>query len=109
MSQAPHTVVDRLPLTYASQFLLTLSEDSLWIEASAGRAAGKGDGGNASALPIHSRWAVPWSAARRLATVLNAAIARHDEQAAGVPPSLPTPPATMPTASETAQLPRLEV
>ena len=87
---------------YTSHFLLTISQDCLLLDASAGPMAG--EGGKSSALPIHSRMAVPWSAARRLAAVLNTAIAQYDSQRAGNAPAVP--PLTMP---EAAQLPRLEV
>jgi hypothetical protein len=101
MSNVPRTVVDSLPPLYASHFLLTINEGCLLIEASAGLATG--EAGEGSALPINSRLAVPWSAAQRLATVLNSAIAQHAKATVGS-----ESPATA-GASHAAQLPRLEV
>lgn len=102
MSNVPRTTVDPLPPAYASHFLLTLSEGCLLIEASSGLPAG--DGGKGGELAVHSRLAVPWPAAQRLATVLNTALAQHAMQDPGSDSSAP-PAAT----SHAAQLPRLEV
>lgn len=101
MSNVPRTIVDPLPPVYASHFLLTFNEECLLIESSAGLAACEsGDG----SLPIHSRLAVPWNAAQRLAAVLNSAIAQHAIQENGGD----SPPTTAATP-HAAQLPRLEV
>ena len=102
MSNVPRTVVDSLPPVYASHFLLTINEECVLIESSAGLAAC--DAGDGAALPINCRLAVPWNAAQRLAAVLNSAIAQHAVQEAGGDP--PTTAAAPPYA---AQLPRLEV
>jgi hypothetical protein len=102
MPNVPRTIVDALPPTYASHFLLTLSEGCLLIEASAGLPAG--DGGKSSELPVHCRLAVPWPAAQRLATVLNTALAQHAMQA---PEDKSTPASDTPIHA--AKLPSLEV
>jgi hypothetical protein len=94
--------VDPLPPVYASHFLLTVNEECLLIESSAGPPAG--EAGQAPALPILGRMAVPWPAAQRLAVVLNAALAQHALQGSGGAPSLMTD-----AAPHAAQLPRLEV
>jgi hypothetical protein len=102
MSNPPRTVVDTLPPVYASHFLLTINEGCLLIESSAGLATY--DAGEGGALPINCRLAVPWSAAQRLAAVLNSAIAQRAIQEGGgdSPLSAAVPPYA-------AQLPRLEV
>jgi hypothetical protein len=98
MSNVPRVVIDSLPAMYASHFLLTINEECLLIESAAGLAAAE-----AGALPINCRLAVPWNAARRLAAVLNSAIAQRTAQGSGDDP---------PTAAAdglTAQLPPLQV
>jgi hypothetical protein len=102
MSNVPRTVVESLPPIYASHFLLTINEECLLIESSAGLAACDVVDGNA--LPINCRLAVPWNAAQRLAAVLNSAITQHVKQGAGGDCS--TAAGAPPYA---AQLPRLEV
>jgi hypothetical protein len=102
MSPAPRTVVDPLPPVYASHFLLTVSDDCLFIESSAGPAAG--ETGGSGTLPILGRMAVPLPAAQRLAAVLNAAIAQRALQATGGEST-----ASAPAAYTAAHLPRLEV
>jgi hypothetical protein len=102
MSPTPRTVVDPLPPMYASHFVLTVNDDCLFIESSAGPPAG--EAGAAPPLPILGRMAVPWPAAQRLAAVLNAAIAQRALQATGGESSASTA-----AAFSAAQLPRLEV
>lgn len=99
MPNVPRTVVDQLPPVYASHFLLTINEECLLIESSAGLTAG--DTGEAASLPINCRLAVPWNAAQRLSAVLNSAINQRAAKEAGANPT--------PTAPQAAQLPRLEV
>jgi hypothetical protein len=101
MSNVPRVVVDELPPVYASHFLLTVNEECLFIECSAGLPAG--EAAKSIELPIHSRLAVPWNAAQRLATVLNSAIAQHARNTEGSDSALPA------ASSQAAKLPRLEV
>jgi hypothetical protein len=102
MSNVPRTTVDSLPPIFASHFLLTINEECLLIESSAGLAAG--DSGDGGALPISCRLAVPWNAAQRLAAVLNSAIAQFAKRETGGDCPVPTG-----TPSHAAQLPPLEV
>jgi hypothetical protein len=102
MSNVPRTTVDSLPPIYASHFLLTINEDCLLIESSAGLTAG--DAGDPGVLPINCRLAVPWNAAQRLVAVLTSAITQRAMQATGENPQ--APPAA---PAHAAQLPRLEV
>jgi hypothetical protein len=102
MSSVPRTVVDSLPPIYASHFLLTINEECLLIESSAGLAAC--DVGDGAALPLNCRLAVPWNAAQRLAAVLNSAIAQHAAKGSGADQA-----AAASKPPRAAQLPRLEV
>ena len=103
MSNVPRVVVDKLPPVFASHFLLTVHEECLFIEVSAGIPAG--EAGKSVELPIHCRLAVPWNAAQRLASVLNS---RHCRNARETKPATirPRPPTA---TSQASKLPRLEV
>jgi len=104
MSNVPRVVVDKLPPVFASHFLLTVHEECLFIESSAGLPAG--ETGKCVELPIHCRLAVPWTAAQRLATVLNSALSQHARNETGDDSAAPAP---APAASHASKLPRLEV
>jgi hypothetical protein len=102
MSNMPRVVVDELPPVYASHFLLTVNDECLFIESSAGLPAG--ESGKGAELPIHTRMAVPWNAAQRLATVLNSALAQHSRDETGDDSA-----AAAGVRNHAAKLPRLEV
>jgi hypothetical protein len=102
MSNVPRVIVDNLPPVYASHFLLTVHDECLFIDSSAGIPAG--EAGKAVELPIHCRLAVPWNAAQRLATVLNSALAQHARNEIGDDSA-----AAADTTSQASKLPRLEV
>jgi hypothetical protein len=102
MSNLPRVVLDSLPPVYASHFLLTVHEDCLFIESSAGLPSG--EAGKLVELPIHCRLAVPWNAAQRLASVLNSALAQHARNETGDDSAAPAS-ATL----HAAKLPKLEV
>jgi hypothetical protein len=49
MTHVPRTIVDPLPPVYASHFVLTVNDECLFIESSAGPLAG--EAGGSSPLP----------------------------------------------------------
>jgi hypothetical protein len=102
MSNLPRVVVDALPPVFASHFLLTVHDECLFIESSAGLPAG--EAGKSVELPVHCRLAVPWSAAQRLASVLNSALTQHARNGTGIDLSVPAS-----AAQQASKLPRLEV
>ena len=68
---------------YASQFILNGADDELVMDCSSGVVLESQDGH--PVMPIHTRLAMSWGAAKRLTTLLNQALRNHESQQASVP------------------------
>jgi hypothetical protein len=60
---------------YASQFVLNGAEEELVLDCSSGLVVNVPDG--RPVMPIHTRLAMSWGAAAKLAVLLNRAVAQH--------------------------------
>ncbi len=86
MNSGITTTIDELPPRFASQFLLTATADCLLVECSAGTGP---DASGSRTLPLHTRLALPWQGAHRLAMVLSQALAQYEQHLAGSQSALP--------------------
>jgi hypothetical protein len=66
---------------YASQFVINAGEDELVLDCSSGVVLEAADA--TPQLPIHTRLAMSWGAARKLSKLLEQALRQHAESASG--------------------------
>jgi len=66
---------EQTAVTLARQFILSASEEEVLLDCSSGLITGEN---GEQLLPIHSRLAMPWSAARRLIDLLNQVVGQED-------------------------------
>jgi hypothetical protein len=93
---------DQRTALYASQFVVNGADDELLMDCSSGVVV---DSQNSKALmPIHTRLAMSWGAARRLLTLLHQAINHHEERATERPQAILGNSA----ATKFAKLPKIE-
>ena len=93
------------PALYMSQFILSAGENEVMLDCSSGVDA-LPSAGEQGGLPIHTRLALPWGTAERLANLLTQLISQKDEAIRKVsPPSTPTPTfAKLPTFQQNADV-----
>lgn len=70
---------DKSSVLYTTQFVLSPSDEEILLDFSSGLIA---DSTNANTLPIHTRLAMSWSAAERLARVLSDIVAQKKQRTA---------------------------
>jgi len=70
---------------YANQFLVNTTNEELFLELSSGSISDPNTG--EAIVPIHSRIAMSYSGARRLAGILSQAVQRHEATLATAPQS----------------------
>jgi hypothetical protein len=105
---SPRVVHDRMPAYYASQFLVTVTEDEMLVDCAPGLVGDPAQGD--MVLPVHTRLALSKQGARRLIAVLTQALEQYDRHCPAAPSGDlrgSTVSATASPAMPQAQLPRL--
>jgi hypothetical protein len=105
---SPRVVHDRMPAYYASQFLVTVTEDEMLVDCAPGLVGDPVQGD--LVLPVHTRLALSRQGARRLIGVLTQALEQYDRRCPAVVADasrdLPAATAASPSMPQ-AQLPKL--